>query len=424
MSAMKRASCDGSIGTLVCLGLAACYDQQPGRSDSTVATAWFPVAVNDLNGDGMVDFALFLSPDPVGPNYDYKLAVMSGRDGSVLVPPSRLPSGPRMTVAPADDLDGDGHPDLLVGISCNPLFGRSRVLGLSGRTFEPVWEITSWSLSESFTSRVVAVFDERTRRTRGVIVLDPMAEDDTGLVRLYSVETRELVSTFRLGTRWSAVECIGLEDVNGDHVSDIAIGLPFAGPQVLVLSGSDVQLLYKINGDEGSNMGTCLVQAPDVDHDGVMDLIIGVPFKRRAMFQVGGVRIVSGRSGRIIRESPGHDPKAVLGDGFCLYRNDEPEPRMQLASVDRRGRLTIHDLDGGPDRRMGPEAPVDQDCGMVVPLDSLRQGLRSGYVICVNRKMGDVADGPIARIGAQVTILEPGEGRVRGSVNRDDLYPH
>ena len=59
---------------LVCLGLAASCDQQPGRSDSTVVTAWSPVAVNDLNGDGMVDFALFLSPDPVGPDFDYKLA--------------------------------------------------------------------------------------------------------------------------------------------------------------------------------------------------------------------------------------------------------------------------------------------------------------------------------------------------------------
>jgi len=83
----------------------------------------------------------------------------------------------------------------------------------------------------------------------------------------------------RLG--WSLA---GLGDVDGDGVSDIAIGVPFA-PQGSVQmgraelrSGADGALLYTVDGDAAlDHAGWALAPLGDLDGDGRGDFAVGLP---------------------------------------------------------------------------------------------------------------------------------------------------
>lgn len=71
----------------------------------------------------------------------------------------------------------------------------------------------------------------------------------------------------------------GLDDVNGDGVGDLAVGAP--GQDVVHLfSGADRSLLRTLNDPEGAGgtkFGSAVIGVPDLDGDGVAEIVVGAP---------------------------------------------------------------------------------------------------------------------------------------------------
>ena len=77
--------------------------------------------------------------------------------------------------------------------------------------------------------------------------------------------------------------------------------------KVYVYSGASGSLVYSIDGESGGHkFGWSLMQADDVDGDGVSDLVAGAPFADPAgLFSAGSVYFYSGATGSFIRRLDG-----------------------------------------------------------------------------------------------------------------------
>ena len=95
-----------------------------------------------------------------------------------------------------------------------------------------------------------------------------------------------------------------LDDIDGDHVPDLAISSPQDGSRgsvehgrIDIVSGVDGRPLASCFGDTTKQrLGSRLVGAPDVDRDGFADLIAGTAN--------GDSRVISSRTGRVLEELP------------------------------------------------------------------------------------------------------------------------
>ncbi len=116
-----------------------------------------------------------------------------------------------------------------------------------------------------------------------------------------------------------SVALAGGRDVSGDGVPDVAIGaavadgLEPASGTVRVHSGSDGALLYTVPGRaDGDRCGLALAFVDDLDGDGVADLAVGVPGDDLGGLDRGGVLAVSGASGLVLARLSG----LAAGDEF------------------------------------------------------------------------------------------------------------
>lgn len=108
-----------------------------------------------------------------------------------------------------------------------------------------------------------------------------------------------------------AVAAIG--DVNGDNVSDFAVGAPAKGPvhalpEVDVFSGQDGSLIYRQPGPVQSEFGSAIAAFGDVNGDGIPDFVVGAPFEVSSgpvEAPAGAVYVLSGRDGTTIHRQPG-----------------------------------------------------------------------------------------------------------------------
>ncbi len=189
------------------------------------------------------------------------------------------------------DLDNDGVPDLAVGAP----FQDGDFLGAPG--FGPPQNVGKVFLISGKTLGVIGQLN------------DPEFQID---------QDQKFGGQF--GSSVAAVE-----DINGDGVSDILVGVPHhivlgtekvinAG-RAFVFSGKDGTLLFTLDDptpQEGGKFGFAVAGLDDVNGDGVPDLLVGVPGKDTPGVddsQVGIAYIFSGKNGSLIRSldypSPG-----------------------------------------------------------------------------------------------------------------------
>ncbi|MCI0372798.1 MAG: FG-GAP-like repeat-containing protein, partial [candidate division NC10 bacterium] len=165
----------------------------------------------------------------------------SGADGSVLRTLSN-PQGGNFAgpVAGIGDVNGDGAPDLLVGVP-NQIAGGI----VTGRAF---------------------VFSGA----------------DASLLRI--LDNPNPSGFARFGSALS-----GAGDVNGDGVPELLVGAPGQG-QAFVFSGADATLLLTLTRSSSGSFGEVVAGIGDVDGDGAPDFLVGAPDQN-----VGG-RLRQGRA--------------------------------------------------------------------------------------------------------------------------------
>jgi hypothetical protein len=271
--------------------IAETYD---GALGSSVA------GLGDVNGDGIPDFiagAPAAMLDRVfGTGKVGKAAVFSGADCSLLRQMTGSFEGGQLgfSVGNAGDVDGDGAQDIVVGAPGEPVSGTNRA---------------------------------------GNVYIFP-ATPGTTFIRRLSDPAPGLFARFG-----SSVLSIG--DLNGDHVSDLALGSPGAG-RVLLFSSADGSFLRRCSDSQPTlrtQLGSGLATIGDLDGDGIPEIAASDPERDTSGgVGAGAVVVFSGSDCSVIKrlQDPDGQVDDHLGLGALTPLGDfDGDGILELAAGDR-----------------------------------------------------------------------------------------
>jgi hypothetical protein len=211
------------------------------------------VAAGDINGDGRTDIITGAGPGG-GPH----VRVWSGTDLAILASfyayPADFPGG--VSVA-AGDVNGDGRADILTGAGPG---GGPHLKVLSGTDFSEL--VSGFVYPADFLGGLTVA--------AGDVNGDGFADIITGAgagggphVRVLSGRTlTDLASFYAYDAAFAGGVAVASGDFNGDSVSDIVTAAgPGGGPHILILRGTDLQVLGSFYGVDPSFAGGIFVGA-------------------------------------------------------------------------------------------------------------------------------------------------------------------
>ena len=283
--------------------------------------------VGDLDGDGWPDLLVGVPhADPAGPSSGLAIAY-SGRDGTELHriagddPSDRFGTA----VAGTGDVDGDGRDDFVVGAPLGtPSAGSASVF--SGRTGAVLWTWTGDAPGDRFGQSVAGAGDADGDGCPDVAVGAPFSDQggtNAGRVRVFSGRTGGVLHTFD-GAAWDQLGAAvaGVGDVDGDGRDDLLVGAPLAdgtafnSGSAFVFSGADASQLRAIHGAAaGDRLGSVVAAAGDVDGDGTPDLVVGIPAADANGFDSGAVEVRSGANGGVLLAVAGESQGEFFQEG-------------------------------------------------------------------------------------------------------------
>jgi hypothetical protein len=295
--------------------------------------------IPDISGDRLADLVIAAPHAPVGGRMHGIVVARSPKTGKQLWErdePESESLGWDLTLA--GDQDGDGHPDLFVGA---PAGEDGRVYLLSGKTGAVLRTYAAPQPSSSFGWWVVRTDDLDGDGHPDVAVGAPYAkETQVGEVWVLSAATgralRHWDGVDRRGAFGSVLAPLG--DVDGDGKGDLAVGVPGTEDQTRSIPG-EVVVYSTTTGNElrrwtgtqpGEIYGRMIIDAGDVDGDGVDDVAIGAPWHRRGDDdRVGRVELRSGRTGEVLTELGGDGAECWFG--WHIRRAPDPDRRGRPA---------------------------------------------------------------------------------------------
>jgi len=247
-------------------------------------------AVADLNGDGITDLIAGVPHHIAGTDVDEEKVnageafVFSGKDGLVLFtlsdPTSEEDGKMGAAVAGVGDVNGDGVPDLAVGVPGKDIGGEDGI-------------------------------------------------PNVGLVYLFSGQTGALIRTLNHPDRGGAEagaafgsSLADAGDVDGDGASDVLIGAPGEG-HVFVFSGKTGNLLFDIASpvtEDLHSFGAAVAGGKDFNRDGKPDFVVGSPNLEGLR---GAAYIFNGSDGSLQRTLLPQKRQAFAKFGSSLCLSDD-----------------------------------------------------------------------------------------------------
>jgi serine/threonine protein kinase len=308
------------------------YLQFRSRQDGTLLREWHGdtqgglygravVGLGDIDGDLCPDIAVS-SPIGITGTTDRALVELrSGRTGERLwrVEHDRMSFG--VTMARVDDLDDDGHADLLVGAPPMQLAERGLAIVLSGRTGAQLRKLQCDRTGVWFGGEVTVAGD-LTGDGIDDFAIGGNYGGAPGYVALVDARSGEILTTYSetaTDTGFGAT-LLGCHDVDGDGRAELAIGAPGHGSagssagRVVVLSSRTGKALYELLGERAhERFGILLCRLPDWRQDGRP--VLAVAASNGGPTGSGYVRLFDLGSGRPVQTFAGRGTRRF---GFGL----------------------------------------------------------------------------------------------------------
>jgi hypothetical protein len=245
----------------------------------------------------------------------------------LVVESEELEAGFGFALAEVGDWNGDGRTDVAVSAPWISIDRPGVVRVLSGWDGELLGEFTGDAPADWFGYSLAGGLDLDGDGISDLAIGapgDPAGGGRRGCVRFVSGRTRALSDLRIDGSEDQA--CCGealatLGDLDGDGRPELAVGAPGEGRArgvVRVHSGESLEVLRTFRGRAAEHrFGAALASARDLDGDGFDDVIVGAPNEGRDRPESGTVRVYSGATGRLLRSIIDSDRFARLGSSVA-----------------------------------------------------------------------------------------------------------
>ncbi len=305
--------------------------------------------IGDVDGDGCDDYAI---GEPEFDIYQQGRAVVySGRTHTMITYfYGNYQSSTGAAVDGKIDVDGDGHPDLLIGAPDDSTAGNH---GGAVHVFSPYRNAWLYPLYEpaanaAFGTSVRALEDDLDGDGVGDFIVGA-----PGIDTAYVISGRNGSVIFKkVGQSGShfgfSVSRAG--DLDGDNLVDFVVGSPDyvdssgnVTGRVSAFAGKDGSRLWTVDGAADSKFGFALANPGDLDGDSFGDLAVGAPHHLDPNgVQTGCVTVLSGKApsvlykvfGDSLDDGFGRSVRGVAGDIDHDGTNDFIVGAPQLASTD------------------------------------------------------------------------------------------
>ncbi len=257
---------------------------------------------SDVDGDGVEDFAVAIPGDNQRGPLSGSVKIYSGLPAVERL--NLLGSAPGdllgSSIARVPDLDCDGIDELIVGAPGASPNGRSsgEAIVFSGADARILLRIPGLHAGDECGAAVCALGDLNGDHVSEVAVGSPGARphgSNSGSVSVYDGADLHVLFTFRgdgFGERFGA-SLAGPGDMDGDGIPEIAVGAPcprLARPgYVRCFNGADASILLTLGGQHTWELfGASIAATGDSNDDGLADLLVGAPTSRSGAAEIAG----------------------------------------------------------------------------------------------------------------------------------------
>lgn len=284
-----------------------------------------------------------------------------------------------LTVARAADADGDGNPDLLVGAPNEPapsgvdgmayLFSSATgaLLGSTGAPASTAADDPGFARSLDNADDLDG--DGVEEFLVGAPMTDTDTEQDNGRVYAFStsgtpVQTRVFDNPEPRDGGQFGTDVSTIGDLDGDGVGDVIVG---ASARVFVFSGATGALLHTLASPSPGgfdSFGNAVTGASDLDDDTISDILVGASLETGTDGTpfAGTAYVFSGADGTLIRTLDNPDPATVADFGRAVARvgdlDDDGRPELLVGAPDgaQGGRAYVFYSDIDTASEPGPRA--------------------------------------------------------------------